>query len=449
MMIRMFVFGIVALNAWAGLRAGAATSDITAPVGAPMAGYFTNRASTGTHDPLLARALVLDNQGTRVAWVTCDLTNMERGIVQAARKLASDSTGIPPQNIMISASHTHTAPVVLSGWTRYVFEDEMLRLGQEYAADLPARIAQAVIQANSQLTDARLFVARGTQGTISFHRRYLMNDGSYGWNPGKLNPNVVKPAGPIDPAVTAVYLEDMARKPIATYVNFAIHLDTTGGALYSADIVYSLEGALRRARGESMVTLFSMGCAGNINHINTGIRRPQGGYAESARIGTHLAAAVLETLADPQEVLEPTLRSRSKMVSLTAVTPTPAELDEAHSAQPQSGKTLLLAKAARSLEIESRGGKPFEAEVQVIAVGKELAWVGLPGEIFVELGLDLKQRAKVPFVIPSTQTNGAIGYIPHREAYPQGNYEVVSTRVVAGSGEALIEAALEILNYLP
>ena len=87
MMIRIVVLGIVALNAWAGIRAGAATVDITPPPGAAMSGYFFNRSATGTHDPLFARALVFENEGVKIALVSCDLTSMPEGIATEARRL--------------------------------------------------------------------------------------------------------------------------------------------------------------------------------------------------------------------------------------------------------------------------------------------------------------------------------------------------------------------------
>jgi neutral ceramidase len=446
-MIRMFVFGIVTLNAAlhaaTGLSAGAATVDITPPIGAAMAGYFSNRAATATHDPLLARALVFEHNGTRIALVTCDLTNMPEGIATEARRLVSHSTGIPASHVMISATHAHSAPVLLSGWTRYVLEGQMKQIADAYAAALPGRIAASVQLAVAKLRPARIFAGSGEEKTLAFHRRYLMKDGTVAWNPGKRNPNIVAPAGPIDPAVPLVYVEGEDGLGIALYVNYAMHLDTVGGTEFSADLVYALTEAMRVARGSAMVTLFSMGCAGNINHVDTSSSRKQGGHREAARIGTTLAAAALKAMDELVEVKDYHLGANSQITQLAAIVPTKSDLEEAHAAKPQSGNTQLLARASRTLEIESRNGRPFTAEVQALQLSSDLVWVGLPGEIFVELGLDLKARATSRWTIIATQTNAALGYIPHSAAYPQGNYEVVSSRVQSGSGEALVAAALK------
>jgi hypothetical protein len=105
-------------------------------------------------------------------------------------------------------------------------------------------------------------------------------------------------------------------------------------------------------------------------------------------------------------------------------------------------------KAFKVLDVAGRADKPWEVDVQVITLGRDLAWVSLPGEVFVELGLSIKA------VSPFKQThivelaNGAIGYIPNRSAYAEGNYEVVSERCAEGSGEILVATAVRMLEDL-
>lgn len=411
-----------------------------------MAGYFVNREATAIHDPLLARALVFENEGVRIAIITCDLTNMPAGIATVVRRLVERQAGIPASHVMVSATHAHTAPVILSGWTRYVLDGEMKRIADEYAAALPARIVKSVTEAVARLRPARVSASIGEAPALAFHRRFHMKDGSVGWNPGKLNPNIVRAAGPIDPAIPLVYVEGEDGQAIAAYVNYAIHLDTVGGTEFSSDLVYSLGEALKVARGREIVTLFSMGCAGNINHVNTAVARRQSGHGEAARIGTTLAAAVLQAIEALSPIQDVRLHAKAETLLLEAVMGTAAEAAEAHALKPQTGATQQLAKAARILEIEARANRAFEAEVQVLRIGADLVWVGLPGEIFVELGLDLKSRSRARWTVPATQANAAIGYIPHLAAYPQGSYEVVSARVKAGSGEKLVNKALELIE---
>jgi hypothetical protein len=104
--------------------------------------------------------------------------------------------------------------------------------------------------------------------------------------------------------------------------------------------------------------------------------------------------------------------------------------------------------AYRVLDVNARDGKPSKVEVQVIALGDAIAWVSLPGEIFVELGLAIKQDSPFPTTIIAELANGSIGYVPARRAYAQGNYEVVSARCAEGSGERLVDTAVRLLQAL-
>ena len=105
-------------------------------------------------------------------------------------------------------------------------------------------------------------------------------------------------------------------------------------------------------------------------------------------------------------------------------------------------------KMFRVLDVLAREGKPQDVEVQVIALGDDVAFVALPGEIFVELGLAIKKASPFRHTMIVELANTAIGYIPNRSAYAEGNYEVVSARCAAGSGEMLAETAIKLLREL-
>ena len=111
-------------------------------------------------------------------------------------------------------------------------------------------------------------------------------------------------------------------------------------------------------------------------------------------------------------------------------------------------KFLDKVDAFKVLDVAAREGKPWEVEVQVIALGEQLAIVGLPGEIFTELGLAIKKASPFPFTVIAELANGSIGYIPNRSAYAEGNYEVVSARCAEGAGELLVESAVKLLRQL-
>ena len=328
-------------------------------------------------------------------------------------------------------------------------------LGRKYSDELPGKIAEAVRLADSALAPANLLVAHGKESSIAFNRRFHMKDGTVGWNPGKLNPKILKPAGTIDPDVPVVYVESSDHRPIATYVNYAVHLDNVGGTRLSADMPATLARCLADFKGPEMVTLWTAGCCGDINHIDVRWAEPQGGFENASRMGIILAGEVQRACPRLERVGDGALRTKSAMVRLEPAPIGPedvataravvARIDAAKSSPPTFLETV---KAFQVLDVEGLGGKPIEVEVQVVALGEEIAWVSLPGEIFVELGLAIKKDSPFKHTIIAELANGVIGYVPARRSYAQGNYEVVSARCAEGSGERLADVAVGLLKAL-
>lgn len=434
------------------LRLGTAAAVINPQPGTPLAGYYSARASDGVLDDIYAKAAVLEAGGTKVVLVVCDLITLPRPTVVAARQQIFASTGIPGGHVMISATHSHTGPVLARESSRDDLDGGNTALGRSYTEDLPRLIARTVEEADRKLTPARVSAAVSREDQLSFNRRFWMRDGSVGWNPGKLNKNIVRPAGPIDPEVAVVYFESINAQPLLTYVNFAMHPDTTGGTRISADYPGVLARRLADYKGSSMLTIFANGACGNINHINVNWAVPQKGASEANRIGTILAADVLRAYTDLKPIEPGRLRVRSEEVELPLPRLTAQDVAEATAVLKRMAdketKFMELVKAFKVLDVAAREGKPHEVEVQVLALGNDLAWVSLPGEIFVELGLSIKAGSPFKQTLIAELANGSIGYIPNKEAYPQGNYEVVSARCAEGSGEILVATALKLLKQL-
>ena len=153
---------------------------------------------------------------------------------------------------------------------------------------------------------------------------------------------------------------------------------------------------------------------------------------------------------DLKPVGDTALRVRSEMLQLPLAGITPEDVQEARATVEKKDKAKFMeqVKAYKVLDVEKRQGKPLEVEVQVITMGDSLAWVSLPGEIFVELGLSIKAASPFAQTHIAELANGSIGYIPNRSAYAEGNYEVVSARCAEGSGEMLVQAAVKMLEEL-
>jgi hypothetical protein len=199
--------------------------------------------------------------------------------------------------------------------------------------------------------------------------------------------------------------------------------------------------------------MFTIGAAGNLNHINVKTAVRQNGHGEAERIGGVLAGEVLKTYTRLEDIAAASVRSRSEIVRLPLAGHEPSDVEWARGVAPKFGKPgaapfLDLVKAFRVLDVEARKGKPIEAEVQVIALGDQVAWVGLPGEIFTELGMAIKRASPFRYTMVAELANGSIGYVPNRESYPQGAYEAISARCGAGSGEMLVDTALRLLKQL-
>jgi len=453
MKLLMFLVGI-AIQTPAqtdGFRAGAAAVSITPPAAIPMAGYYAERRAQGVHDDLQAKSIVLEQGSTRAALVTLDLISAPSDLVQDARAAIEKTTRLRGAAVMISATHSHTGPVFE---TRHPFGGGS-DLVKSYRDSLPAKIAEAVRQAESRLARAKVFATHGREESIAFNRRYHMKDGTVGWNPGKGNPLILKPAGPIDPDVPFLYFEKADGNPLAAYVNYAVHLDNIGAPLISADMPATLSRCLADFKGSEMITLFSAGCCGDVNHIDVHWNQPQSGFGNARRMGTILAAEVLRAWPRLAAIEPGRLRVRTTTVSLPLPSLEDGDAEKARAIIARiGGETskrpafLDTVWAFKVLDVTARTGRPYDVEVQTIALGQEVAWVSLPGEIFTELGLAIKQDSPFPHTIVAELANGSIGYIPSSRAYSQGNYEVVSARCAQGSGERLVDAAVRSLNVL-
>jgi neutral ceramidase len=432
------------------LKIGVAAVKITPPLGIPLAGQYFDRGATAVHDDLFAKALVIETGGVKVAIVTCDLVDIGTDLVPAVRKMAAKSTGIPGDHIMISATHSHTGPVIPSPGNINSSQGPIPDILTAYIEKLPGLICESIKQANKNLRSGRISGGLGHEETISFNRRFYMTDGTVGWNPGKLNPMIIKPAGPIDPDVSVLYAETFDGTPLLTFVNFALHLDIAGGLEISADMPYTLSKILGAVKNPSMITMFSQGCCGNINHINVKTGGEQSGPAEAERIGTVLAGEVIRTCTMLRPIRIDNISVRSEIVPLPTAPVSAEELPWARKIAARYGKPdaapfMDMVKAFKIIEITDRKGKPIEAEIQIMALGDSCAIVSLPGEIFTELGMYIKSRSPYPFTIIEELANTSVDYIPDMKAYMEGNYEPVSSRCAPGSGELLAEKAIEML----
>ncbi|MSR56961.1 MAG: hypothetical protein EXS05_04735 [Planctomycetaceae bacterium] len=443
----------------ADLQAGVAVVDITPPPAYRMCGYFNERLSTGTHDPLQAKALVLRQGDTQAALVFCDLIGLSPQVSSRARKIAQEKTGIPAANILIHGTHTHTGPLYLGALRKHFHDVAVQKTGKDpyeevdYPALLVERLVDAIGQASAAAKPVTLSAGVATQRGLSFNRRFHMKDGSVRFNPGKLNPDILRPAGPIDTDLGVVLIKSPdAAQTVAALSVFALHLDTVGGTEYGADYPFYLERELRQQLGNSFVSLFGTGTCGDINHVDVTHARPQKGQEEAGRIGTALAETVRAELAALKPLAAPKLAVRSATAEVPLQQYSPDEIAAAARDMFKIGTSELpfleQVKANKITELQLRGGKTLALEVQVFRLSDDTAIVGLPGEVFVDLGVAIKRQSPFARTLVVELCNDVPAYIPTQKAFAEGSYETVNSLVAPGGGEAMVDLAVKLLKDL-
>jgi sugar phosphate isomerase/epimerase len=437
------------------LRGGVATVDITPPIGYRMSGYFHERLSTGILNPLHAKALVLEQGGERLALVACDIIGIPREVSDRVRKQAAQQTGIPIGNILIHATHSHTGPLYWGALRNYLHEKAMAEHGsdpcekEDYPGELVAKLVQVIRQAKDSLIPMRIETGVTEQQGLSFNRRFHMKDGTVRFNPGVKNPNIVKVAGPIDPEVGMVFFRDIkTSKALAGMVNFALHLDTVGGTKYAADYPYYLEQTLREKQGQDFVLLYGTGTCGDINHID--VTRKE--RLKTDFIGNTLGKTVNENSDELKQQLRPMPAARSKVLQVPMQQFDTAKIEWAKKSIEKVGTRELSfleqVEAYKILACQMRGGATMPLEVQVFRLSNEVAVVGLPGEVFVDLGLAIKKASPFPVTLVIELCQDCPGYIPTTKAFTEGSYETVNSRIAPGGGEQMAETAIRLLREL-
>ncbi|MGB4400434.1 MAG: neutral/alkaline non-lysosomal ceramidase N-terminal domain-containing protein [Daejeonella sp.] len=448
------------------ILAGAWSINITPPFAYP---HYRGE-STGVHDSLYAKALVIKQGEITVAIVICDLLWVERGLSSSARLQISEKTGIPYSNIIIAGTHTHTGPAYhpnireLTGTLRPPFdEDKPSAVKDPYSDNLAMKIASSVNLAHKSLEKVQIETGAGQANGISFNRRFIMKDGRAVFNPGVGNKDAILPAGPVDPEVGILMLRKVSdNSPIAILSNFGVHADTFGGSTFSSDYPGTLAQALNSAIGGGYVSIFATGPCGDLNHVD--VHGDKAKRLSTKDIGVHLSNAIIKEIPTLKKERTSFLSMRSQFVYAPLQEYTSAELTWANneSAKPLHNESAFLERRRRlkirSLErlrrteaiaptVEREGWK-LPLEVQVIGIGKDLAIVGLPGEVFVELGLAIKKSSPFRTTLIIELTNSHIAYVPTRKAFSQGSYETINSRLAPGGGEMMVEAAINMLDEI-
>ncbi len=424
------------------LTAGASCVDITPPLGTHMRGYFEERTASTVHDPLHARSFVLEDDGSAIAVAVCDIIGINREYLDQARSLIAQTTGLPPEQVMIACTHTHTGP--------HTGDDE-------YTQWLWRRIADGVRIAWEAREPAEAGWASASEERLVFNRRYRMADGTVQTNPGVGNPDVIEPAGPTDPEVGVMVLRGADGRTIGLLGNHALHYvgipdDYTS---ISADYFGFFSTLIQRLRAESFVAALSNGSSGDINNIDVigGVSPRNDRYQHCERAGAVVAASALWAWNEAEFTGDAPIAGVLKEVTLDPRPPaTEDELARAQEIEErlEAGERVRMGERSFQRRVRRTEKEPPTAHntlVQALRIG-DLAIVSAPGEFFVELGLEIKRRSPFAQTMVLELANDSIGYIPTLRAFEEGAYEANSSRYEPGFGELIVETAVDLLKQL-
>lgn len=451
-----------AAQAPSGFRAGAATSNITPPLGISLDGPISqNGPALHVHDELHARAIVLDDGATKLAIVICDATMIGRELFDEAKAIASKTTGIPPSRMLMAATHTHSTPRL------GVRDGELERWYRDF---LPRRIADSVIRADNNLAPAQIGWGSEHAPEYVFNRRWFVKPESIPPTPFgetgeqvRMNPpagssDLVKPAGPVDPELFVVSLRRADGRPMALLANYGLHY--VGGSRrgdLSADYFGMFAARVGELAGEAdpdapFVAIMSNGTSGDVNAIDfqrTRERRPP--YERMREVADDLAERALKIAAGVEHRSDLSLAAATSDLALGVRKPNSARLQWAKElwAEAQGAERLtrpqVYARETLSLaEFPSRVRIPMQA----FRIG-DLGISAIPNEVFAATGLAIKAQSPLGSTFTIELANGYHGYLPSEQQHEWGGYETwaATSSQLEVTAEAKIRAeALRLLS---
>jgi neutral ceramidase len=407
------------------LFAGVAEATITPPVGIPLVG--PQMPSTGVHDDLFARALVLDDGAQRVALVCLDLIGLDFSLADRLRAAIAQRIGAAMT--LLNCSHTHSAPFTVP-WSYQGWADFQCNWGG-WREDVVRAVTAAAGRAAEDLREASLRAGRAP-AQVGLNRRLPQEGGVI------MRPN---PEGLVAPWVDVLRVDGADGAPIAVVLSHAAHpvIVHATSTLIGADFPAYATAEVRRHFGGGAIAMFAQGCCGNINADPL-----RGGLEAAVQAGTALGNAAVQAALESRPVEASALRIASRQVWLPLQDWPALEHWERALAEAEA----LLAEAQRNPDLTERElfgfrdlplclrdmrakmdlgpAQPLRFEVHALAAGQEWCLVAMPHEVFAEYQLWTDEASPFPHTMVWAYTNGCESYVPTDEALalgPAGGYE--------------------------
>lgn len=443
------------------LTVGAYAMDITPPeemLPLPFNGGITAKYSDNVVDPLHSRTIVLDDGTERIAIVVVDSCIMDRELLDQAKGLAQEATGIPSSKILISATHTHSAPAVTGA--------HGTDPDPRYREFLIQKIAKGIQEADQMRVPAQIGWGVSHNDDYVFCRRWRMKPGTarsvphtgrssdqVQMNPGNNNPNRIGPTGPVDTAVTVLSVQTREGRPLALLGNYSTHY--AGAPALSADYfavfakrIGELIGA-DAGPGSPFVGMMSNGTSGDANCSN---------FAQSERkrydrfmVGDEIARTAFAAYQGIEYYDWVPIVMEEDTVKFDVRMPTAEEVREAEEYLAENMKGLpknIQESYARETVLLSEMPPYRQLRLQAIRLG-DFGITAAPAELYGITGLKLKAGSPLEVTMNISLANGFVGYVPPPDQHELGGYTTWRARsscLEVGAEPKIREILLRLLN---
>jgi len=443
------------------LHAGAASSNITPPLGISLDGPISqNGPALHVHDELHARCLVLDDGATRIAIAICDSTMLWQDLIDEAKAIASQTTGLPAEHMLIAATHTHSTPRL------GVRNGEIERWYREF---LPRRIADGIIRAFNNLAPARIGWGSARVPEFVFNRRWFVKAESippnpFGetgdriqMNPPAGSPGLIRPAGPVDPEMFVVSLRHADGRPLALLANYGLHY--VGGGRQgdiSADYFGLFSEDVRDLLASEhpdmpFVAMMSNGTSGDVNSVDFLSKRArQPPYSRMREVAHSLAEQAVRIAKEAQYQAGISLAAAHANLELEIRRPDEQRLTWARDlwAQAQGAERLTRPQVYARETLALADYPPVvKIPMQAFRIGA-LGLAAIPCEVFAETGLAIKQNSALKPAFTIELANGYFGYLPTAQQHKSGGYETWPARSSCLETEAETKIRAQALHLL-
>ena len=436
-------------------EAGAFVQDVTGSFDSYLvSGGFTERRR-GKMNPgdLNARCFVLKKGDTRIAIAIVDSCMIPRTVCDQAKAIASKSTGIPANRILVCATHTHSAPSVMDYCLGTMADPA-------YTKFLPGQIAEGIQGANKKLEPARIGWTQVRAPGYTNCRRWItrpdrMQHDPFGqktvramMHPGYLNQNYIGPSGPVDDQLSLVSIQTAAGHPLGVIANYSMHYFGGGPSDYFGIFADQLSKLLAKD-GDGPVCAMSQGTSGDLHWMDYGKAKKSVGIQQYAG---GLASIAAKALADITYSSNPPLAMDEQVLTLGRRLPNKEKLawadqllSKMEGRRPKS-RPEVYAEQARFIH-----ENPTEKLVlQTLRIG-DLGITTLPNEVYSITALKLKARSPFPATFNIELANGAAGYIPPPAQHALGGYTTWPARTAGlevGAEPRIVDTLLGSLESL-